>query len=347
MNEKSKVAFSVAAIIAGLIIMIECIFLFNEYAVYIPILVMILVCLISIVCVLAVQRRKETIFKITFITLVFGSIAFAIFLALLKTGAIDLLSNGDSLADLIKKAGIWGPIVYIFIQFLQVTFVPIPSTITIIAGMAVFKSLPLVLVCSTIGMISGSMFAFFLGRMFGVKLIVWMVGSKSFNKYQKLLKGRDKMMLFLMFLFPIFPDDLLCMFAGVMTMSYGTFFLMQIITRPIGIIVTSLTVEIVELIPLNTWWGMLIWSLVAIGMCVLMVLVWRYSSRLEKCMVNIISKHFGTNEVTATIDRLQVRNEVQNLISDTVIEGDSDTNIAMGGTKQRYKAKRYFVNYKD
>ena len=347
MNEKSKVVFSISAIIMGLLVMIECVFLFNEYKLYIPILAMVFACLISIICVLSIQRKKETLFKITFIVLVFGGIALALFIGLLKTGMLELLSSDTGLADMINKAGIWGPIVYIFIQFLQVTFVPIPSTITIIAGMAVFKSLPLVLVCSTIGMISGSMFAFFLGRMFGVKLIVWMVGSKSFNKYQKLLKGRDKMMLFLMFLFPVFPDDLLCMFAGVMTMSYGTFFVMQLITRPIGITVTSLTVEIVELIPMDTWWGMMIWAFVAVGMCVLMFCVWRYSSKLEKYMVGIISKHFGTNEITATIDRAQVRNEVQNLISDTIIEGDSDSSIDMVNTKPRYKAKRYFVNYKD
>mgnify|MGYP002508213373 CR=1 FL=1 len=73
----------------------------------------------------------------------------------------------------------------------------------------------------------GSMFAFFLGRVFGVKLLIWMVGPKAYNKYQKMLKGRDKLMLFMMFLLPVFPDDLLCIFAGVTTMSYTTFFIIN------------------------------------------------------------------------------------------------------------------------
>lgn len=262
MGEKSKITFSTLAVILGITILIEAGFLFDVLPIYLPILLIIASVLLTLICVMCIKKRKETAFKVTLITLFFASIGFAIYTALLKTGILELLKDTDSISDLMKKTGIWGPIIYIAIQFLQVTFVPIPSTITTVAGMVAFQSLPLVLICSTIGMISGSLFAFFLGRVFGVKLVIWMVGAKAFNKYQKILKGRDKMMLFLMFLLPIFPDDLLCLFAGITSMSYFTFFMMQLITRPIGIVFTSLSVDVLGKIPLTTWWGILIWVVI-------------------------------------------------------------------------------------
>lgn len=347
MSNKSRILFSILTIFLGFSIMVESVFLFNETPLYAPILAIIASFFVSMLCIYAINKRKESLFKITLITLFFAAIGLALYVGLMKTGILELLDDSDSLTDLMKKTGIWGPIIYILIQFLQVTFIPIPSTITTVAGMVAFQSLPLVLICSTIGMIAGSMFAFFLGRVFGVKLVVWMVGSKSFNKYQKILKGRDKMMLFLMFLLPIFPDDLLCLFAGVTSMSYGTFFIMQIITRPIGITVTSLSVDVVSMIPLNTWWGILIWVIAGILLVVMMVCVWKYSGKLENAMVSFITKKFGTNEMSATIDKLDVKNEVQNLISDTIVDSDTDSNVSVVNTKTRYKQKRYFVNYRD
>ncbi len=346
MSEKTKATFSVSAVIFSILLMIECLFLYDEYPVYMPVLGIITTFLCALICVIAIQQRKETIFKITFLSLVFGCLAMAIFLGLLKTGGLEIIQNEDGLAELMGKAGVWGPIAYILIQFLQVTFVPIPSALTVLAGMSMF-SIPEVVLYSTIGMIIGSMFAFFLGRAFGVKLVVWMVGAKTYYKYQKMLKGRDKMMLFLMFLFPVFPDDLLCMFAGVLGMSYGTFFIMQIITRPIGITVTCLSAETISFIPFDTWWGILIWIILGVGLCVMMFAVWKYSSRLEKYMVTIISKHFGTNSLAATVDISKVTNEVQNLISNTIIDDDLYASSNIINTKLKYKAKRYFANYKD
>lgn len=347
MNEKSKITFSILAVLLGFAVMVEAVFLFDNVKLYIPILMIIAAFFLSLICTMSIHKRKESAFKLTLITLFLGAIIGAVYIALLKTGLLELLKDSDNISELMKKTGIWGPIIYIFIQFAQVTFVPIPSTITTVAGMVAFQSLPLVLICSTLGMIAGSMFAFFLGRVFGVKLVVWMVGAKAFNKYQKILKGRDKMMLFLMFLLPVFPDDLLCMFAGVTSMSYFTFLIMQLITRPIGIVFTTLSVDVLAKIPLNTWWGILIWVVIGILLAVMMVGLWKYSGKLEDILVAFITRHFGSNQLVSTLDKEQISGEVQNLISNTIIDVDSDISTRMVNTKPKYKAKRYQINYKD
>jgi len=344
MSDKSKLTFSLLAVFLGLATMIEAIFLFGETALYMPILLIVGAFLVSIICVACIYKRKESMFKLTLIVLFFAAIGFAIYIGLLKSGALDLLKDADNISDLMKKTGIWGPLIYILIQFLQVTFIPIPSAITTAAGMAAFQNLWLVFVCSLVGMMLGSMLAFVLGRVFGVKLLVWMVGPKSYNKYQKMLKGRDKMMLFMMFLLPVFPDDLLCIFAGVTTMSYTTFFIMQIVTRPITIIGQTLTFDIMGKIPLNTWWGILLWIIIGIAVVAMFVGLWKYSDKLENLLVKVIQKHFGANELSLTINKEKLNTDVQNLISDTIIDADREMTVSTATSKPKYKTKKYINN---
>ena len=78
-------------------------------------------------------------FKMTLIVLFFAAIGFAIYVGLQRSGALELLKDAENISDLMKKTGIWGPLIYILIQFLQVTFIPIPSAITTVAGMAAFQ----------------------------------------------------------------------------------------------------------------------------------------------------------------------------------------------------------------
>ncbi len=347
MSDKSKLIFSFLAVFFGIATLVDAVFLFGEMAVYYPILLIIATVLVTTICVVSIYKRKEALFKTTLIVLFFAAIGFAIYISLLKTGAMNMLKDADNISDLMQKTGIWGPLIYILIQFLQVTFIPIPSAITTTAGVVAFNNLPLVFVCSLVGMLAGSMFAFFLGRVFGVKLLIWMVGPKAYNKYQKMLKGRDKLMLFMMFLLPVFPDDLLCIFAGVTTMSYTTFFIMQIVARPLTIIGQAGMVDIMTKIPLTEWWGILLWVTLGIAILAIFICLWKYSDKLENWLVKVITKHFGSNQLSLTIDKEKLNSDIQNLISDTIIDADRDLSMSTTRAKPKYKAKKYQINYKE
>ena len=65
-----------------------------------------------------------------------------------------------------------------------------------------------------------------------------------------------------MFLFPFFPDDLMCFVAGITTVSPLFFIIMVIVARVISILVSSYSLNN-SLIPFNTWWGILIWIIIA------------------------------------------------------------------------------------
>ena len=72
----------------------------------------------------------------------------------------------EQIQELVQSKGALAPLVFIAISFLQVTFIPIPGAITILAGsylFGVFRSF----LYSYIGMVIGGMLAFYLGRIIG------------------------------------------------------------------------------------------------------------------------------------------------------------------------------------
>ena len=106
---------------------------------------------------------------------------------------------------------------------------------------------------SYIGMVIGSVFAFYLGRWFGKRFLNWLVSDKeTVDKYLSKIETKGNIMLFLMFIFPFFPDDLLCSIAGVMNIRSKSFILMQLFTRGVTILTTLLMLG-GDIIPFKGW----------------------------------------------------------------------------------------------
>ncbi len=82
-----------------------------------------------------------------------------------------------------------------------------------------------------------------------------------------------------MFLLPLFPDDVLCFVAGLSSMTWGYFIIMIILTRALSVFSTAYSFE---LIPFNTWWGILIWIIIAALVIASFYFVCKYSERIDK-----------------------------------------------------------------
>lgn len=206
----------------------------------------------------------------------------------------------EQFQDLIEKTGVYGKIVFIFVTFLQVTFIPIPSAVTILAGSYLF-GFWWSFFLSFIGSFLGSMFAFFLGRIIGRKFVDWATGSKEETDYYlSKLKGKETVLLFFMFILPTFPDDALCSIAGITNMKTWIFTIMQIITRPISILGTLLFMS-GEIIPLKGW-GIVLIIFIAIISLIAFVFAFKNSNKinesLNKLAINITNKFRKMKEKT-------------------------------------------------
>ena len=125
----------------------------------------------------------------------------------------------------------------------------------------------------------GSITAFYVGRKFGYKAVAWIVGEETLKTWREKLKGKDNILLTLMFLLPLFPDDILCFVAGLSSMRVGYFLIMVFLARTVGILGTCYSVDI---IPLNTWWGILIWAVLIITMLFAFVFLSKNADRVQK-----------------------------------------------------------------
>lgn len=215
-----------------------------------------------------------------------GGFIVAVYFILVWTGLWDKLNSVDKLRVMILDLGFWGRITFVLLQFLQVTFIPIPSTILTIAGAIIYGPLQGALL-SLSGILLGSTLAFYLGRKFGRKLVVFMVGKESCDKWVNFL-SRAKYTFFLMMLLPMFPDDVLCLVAGITNMSWAFFVVTNIITRPIGIFLTCYLGS-GEIIPYYGW-GLVVWGIILFIFGFLMWLVTKYEKNIENFLLKLFKK---------------------------------------------------------
>lgn len=228
------------------------------------------------------QKILRTILVFGIITLVLG----LLFLVLKLTGAWEEINSAEKIKNFILSLGFWGRLVFVLMQFLQVTFIPLPAAITTIAGALVYGPLEAALL-SVAGIFLGSVFAFFLGRTFGRKLVEFMVGKETCQKWIKIL-SEGKYAFFVMMLLPIFPDDILCLVAGLTDMSWTFFGVTNLISRPIAIFMTCYLGS-GSIIPYHGW-GLAVWAvlvLIAIGVLVLSIV---YRNQIENFMSNLFKK---------------------------------------------------------
>ena len=219
-------------------------------------------------------------------------LAIIVFLAtmyfiLVWTGLWEKLNSVDKMRNFILDLGFWGRITFVFLQFLQVTFIPIPSTILTIAGSIIYGPLQGGLL-SLSGILLGSILAFYLGKTFGNKLVTFMVGEESCKKWVNFL-SKARYTFFFMMLLPMFPDDVLCLVAGITSMSWAFFVLTNLITRPIGIFITSYLGS-GEIIPYHSW-GLIVWGIILVAVGVLMWLVTKYDKRIENFFIRLFKKN--------------------------------------------------------
>lgn len=221
--------------------------------------------------------QKQMPYKLILCTLIFLAIVGAVFFTICATGIITKINSIDALRDYIAGFGNMAVFLFILFCFLQVVVLPVPGSIAVAAGVALFGPLKCA-IFSFIGIVTGSIVAFAIGRWVGYKAVKWIVGKEALDKWLQKLKNKDYLILSIMFLLPMFPDDILCFVAGLSSMTWGYFLVMIVVTRAISVASTSFSFG---LIPFNTWWGILIWIVIAVLIGISFWLVCKYSDKID------------------------------------------------------------------
>ena len=232
----------------------------------------------SILSVIFLRLKRKLLFRITVLFVITITAVMLGIYFFKKSGFSDNIGSIDDFRNYIAAFGKNAIFYFITIQFLQVVILPIPSFITVGAGVLLFGAFRGA-IYSCIGIIAGSVVAFFIGRIFGYRAIKWAVGKEKLDKTLKDIQGKDKIVLAFMFLFPFFPDDLLCFVAGITTVSGRFFCLMIVVTRIITVFISSYSFGN-RIIPFDTWWGVLLWGVIFAVTAVLTKFIIKYGDKI-------------------------------------------------------------------
>lgn len=217
------------------------------------------------------------ILKLCLITIASCLFFIGIYFILKYTGWIGKFSNMQELKTIILSSGFWSYCVFVVLQFLQVTILPMPAMVTTIVGVIIFGPF-ISFLLSTLAILLGSIFAYYLGKTFGVKLLYWAIGKDKTKSFQlKIQKG--KYIFFLMMLFPFFPDDILCMLAGVLNMNFKFFLTTNLITRPISLFCLCF-ISTGFVIPFHSW-GIFVWVLIIFIILFLIIFSFKNKQKIE------------------------------------------------------------------
>jgi uncharacterized membrane protein YdjX (TVP38/TMEM64 family) len=235
---------------------------------------------------------NKTIYRSITIILLFLAIVAVCYYALCASGLLFKWKGVQELRNYIATFGSSAIMLFITFQFLQVVVLPVPGVVSVAAGVALFGPLPCA-VYSFIGIVIGSLVAFAIGRYVGVKAVGWIVGKEQLERWMQKVRGKDYLILSLMFLLPMFPDDVLCFVAGLSSMTWLYFIVMISITRLISVLTTAYSLD---LIPFNTWWGILLWLVIFALVILAFYLVNKYSNQIDSFFKQGLQKHKRGNQ---------------------------------------------------
>jgi len=246
---------------------------------YVNLTLNILTILFSFVTMMCYFIKKPSLCKSLFIFNVIVLVIVAVFVILSANGIFKNFSDIDKIKQSILEGGNTSYIIYILVQILNVVFLPLPSFVVIILGVSLFGPIKAFFL-TVIGVIIGSIISFMIGRFIGLKIVVWCIGKEKTQKYKNMIGSKGYLLFLIMQLLPFFPDDILCMVAGLTSMKFSFFIISMLIVKPIYIAIVCIF-GTGSIIPFSGW-GIPVWIAIILLLAIIFALFCKY----EKNIVN-------------------------------------------------------------
>lgn len=175
------------------------------------------------------------------------AIVIVVFLILAKQFFNHKFTSVEDLQNYMKQFGIAAPLILTAFQAFQVVVLVLPGYLGCAAGAIAFGSTTGFL-CNYIGISLGSIIAYFLARKYGIDIILAMFPQKQYEKWSKRLEKSKSYawFLFIATLLPLFPDDFLCYFSGLINMDSKRFIWIIILGKPWCILAYSLAFGLIK-----------------------------------------------------------------------------------------------------
>jgi len=154
------------------------------------------------------RARRRVVVHVLVLALLFVGVA-----VLLRRHVV-FLTDADAARAYVRGFGVWAPLVLIALQAIQIVLAPIPGQVLGAVGGYLFGPW-LGTLYNMIGITIGSTAAFWLSRRFGRTYVERMIDADALATFDTFVERRGLLSLFVLFLIPGLPDDVLCFVGGL------------------------------------------------------------------------------------------------------------------------------------
>ena len=217
------------------------------------------------------KKYKKALINLLILLVVALVASGLIFLVLFLTDVLRIAPGGGlefnlPLFDKIKNEW-YSYLLYFVLQVISTVilcFVPGTSMAFIMLGVGLWGSTWQTFLLVFAGVVTSSLLMDFLGRFGGVAIIKKLFGEDEYNKGKLILREKGAVYLPIMYLFPMFPDDMLCCLAGLTRIKLWYHLLIILLCRGVGIVTIVFGIDLIPFAEFDTFWEWIVFITVAI-----------------------------------------------------------------------------------
>ena len=244
----------------------------------------------------------KKIWKILLIVSIVAAVGFGAYFLMKALG----LDNLEGLRQVIDNS-FWGVFVFSLILIAQVIFLPAGTLAFTASAVVLFESPVKAWLICWLSLAVGSWIMFWLGRIFGSKILKWIVGSEKAEKYATYL-GKAKFVLPLILLVPVFPDDIVCLGAGLSNVNPFYFMTVIFLTRGID----NFCTVFVGASMLKSTVGIILLVIFVIAMIIASYFLTKYQDKIENFLLEKFTRKKNKLDQDDVEQNIEINNEKLN-----------------------------------
>ena len=161
-----------------------------------------------------------------------------------------LPADAQELQELLERhraSAVW---IYFAACFLQPIALPLPEALTVMAGSAVLGAFA-AFVAGFVGTTLGIFSMFTLVRFGGRRLVARLATPEQLERYYRFVARNEVLILVVLFVIPVLPDEVICVGAGLSGVSAGRFALIAALAKLLTSFTLAYSIELGEWLSLR------------------------------------------------------------------------------------------------
>lgn len=196
------------------------------------------------------MKNHRNLLKVNRMVILYLGAFLILVLAIFYMTKIIVLTDTYGFEGMLKEHLKTAKYIFFFISFAQPILLPIPEAVTVPGASAVFGPATAAAI-SFLGTILGITAMFFVARYGGRKFISKLIKEEQLQKYDNYVSKNETLIMFLLFIVPILPDEIICVGAGIGQVSPKRFLLIASVSKLITATFLAYSVQLAAALPIS------------------------------------------------------------------------------------------------